>query len=133
MRRVADPIAEINVTNLVDVALTLLIIFMIAAPMMRAGMDVALPRTSAAQPQPSEGVTVTLTAEKTIYVGEQAVPLSYFKNRLKQALANRPGSPVFLRADKSIPYGLVVEVVGIIREVGVSELGLVAEPALRKK
>jgi biopolymer transport protein TolR len=133
MRRDLSPIADINVTNLVDVALTLLIIFMIAAPMMRAGMDVSLPKTSAARPQPSEGITVTLTSENTIYVGEQAVPLAHFKDRLRRALGERAGAPVFLRADKKVPYGLVVEVVGTIREAGVSELGLVAEPPLKRR
>jgi biopolymer transport protein ExbD len=127
-----QPMAVINVTNLVDVCMTLLIIFMITAPMMRAGVDVNLPKSAATKPQDEEGLTVTLTAGGKIVIANQTVSQSAFPKVMGGMLAGNPGRPVYLKADKTVPYGLVVEVIGQLKELKVTNLGLVTEPRAGK-
>jgi biopolymer transport protein TolR len=127
------PLSQINVTSLVDVSLTILIVFMITAPLMKLGMDVELPQTSAAQPRDEEGVTITLTDDGKIAIGERVVTMENFEKALRQALAGYPGRPVYLKADKNVRYGVVAEVIGTIKEAGVVDLGLLAEPPLRRQ
>ena len=121
-------IQDINITNLVDVALTILVVFIITAPMMTPGMDVDLPRTDASLPHDEEGVTVTVKGNKTLFVENEQIASEQFESKLTEILAKKPpGVTVYLRADKNIDYGFVIEVVGKMRKAGVKELGLVAE------
>ncbi len=120
--------AEINVTNLVDVALTILTIFIITAPMMTPGIDVSLPRTDASLPHDEEGITVSIKSTKEIFIDADPVKPQEFDAKLDRIIKKKPpGVIVYLRADKGVDYGFVVEVIGRMRKVGVRELGLVAE------
>lgn len=127
-----QPLATINMTNLIDVCMVLLITFMITAPMMRSGVDVALPRSESTKPQVEEGLTITLTSGGKIIVSNQTVSQSAFPKVVKGILAGNPNQPVYLKADKTVPYGLVVEVIGQLKELKVTNLGLVTEPKLGK-
>jgi biopolymer transport protein TolR len=121
-------IQDLNVTNLVDVALTILVVFIITAPMMTPGIDVDLPRSDASLPNDEEGITVTIKKDKVLFIDDERVSVEEFESKLTSILAKKPpGITVYLRADKNIDYGFVVEVVGKMRKVGVKELGLVAE------
>jgi biopolymer transport protein TolR len=121
-------IQELNLTNLVDVALTVLVVFIITAPMMTPGIDVNLPRTDASLPHDEEGITVSIKENKQLYIENEQVKLEDFEGKLKRILEKKPpGVMVYLRADKSIDYGFVIEVVGRMRKAGVKDLGLVAE------
>jgi biopolymer transport protein TolR len=121
-------ISEINLTSLADVSITILAIFMITAPMMTPGIDVDLPRTDASLPHDEEGITITINNLKEVFIGDDKVEISAFEPKLQQILGQKPpGVIVYLRADKEIDYGFVVEVVGRMRKAGVKELGLVAE------
>jgi biopolymer transport protein TolR len=123
-----DVIGEITVTNLVDVALTILTIFIITAPMMTPGIDVNLPRTDASLPHDQEGITVSVTGNRDIYIDADRVTLDNFQARLEKSLKDKPpGVTVYIRADKAIDYGFVIELVGRMRKAGVKALGLVAE------
>lgn len=123
-----DVIGEITVTNLVDVALTILTIFIITAPMMTPGIDVNLPRTDASLPHDQEGITVSVSSGKDIYLDANRIPLDSFQAKLEQILKSKaPGVTVYIRADKSVDYGFVIELVGRMRKAGVRALGLVAE------
>jgi biopolymer transport protein TolR len=123
-----DLVAEINITNLVDVALTVLVIFMIAAPMMTPGIDVNLPRTDASLPHDQEGITVSIKDNREVYVDNNRVNLADLSLRLEAILKNKPpGIVVYIRADKTVDYGYVIDIVGRIRKAGIKELGLVAE------
>ncbi|MFH0930552.1 MAG: biopolymer transporter ExbD [Candidatus Zixiibacteriota bacterium] len=123
---------DINVTNLVDVVLVLLIIFMIAAPMLQSGIDINLPKTVADQKDLGEGIVVTITKEKRIFVDDKITPLNKFEQRLGSLKAKKGAKAVYLRADSSVPYGFVVEVMGKIKEMGITDLGLVIEPEMKK-
>jgi biopolymer transport protein TolR len=121
-------ISEINITSLADVSITLLVIFIITAPMMTPGIDVDLPRTDASLPHDEEGITVSINNQKEIFVDNDQVEIDAFATRIQQILAKKPpGIIIYLRADKEVDYGLVVDIVGRMRKAGVKELGLVAE------
>ena len=121
-------IGEINITSLADVSITLLVIFIITAPMMTPGIDVNLPRTDASLPHDEEGVTVSVNNEREIFIEGDKVQTDEFETRISQIIETKPpGIIIYLRADKEVDYGFVVEVVGRMRKAGVKELGLVAE------
>jgi biopolymer transport protein TolR len=121
-------ISEINITSLADVSITLLVIFIITAPMMTPGIDVDLPRTDASLPHDEEGITVSINNNKEIFVDNNKVEIEAFATRIKQILVKKPpGIIIYLRADKEVDYGFVVDIVGRMRKAGVKELGLVAE------
>jgi len=127
-KRVYDALHDINVTNLVDVILVLLIIFMITAPMMQSGIDINLPSAKATPEDMGEGVVVTITKEQKIYIDERVTNLERFEGILTDVTRKKGSKSVYLRADKDIPYGLVIEVVGKIKSLGIQDLGLVTEP-----
>ncbi len=121
-------IQDLNFTNLVDVALTVLVVFIITAPMMTPGIDVNLPRTDASLPHDEEGITISIKENKQLFIESEQVKPNDFEKILKRILEKKPpGVTVYLRADKSIDYGFVIEVVGRMRKAGVKDLGLVAE------
>lgn len=123
-------VSEINVTPFVDVMLVLLIIFMVTAPMMTQGIDVNLPQTSApAIPTEEERLMVTVTQDRKIFINEYPVDLDGLGPKLSSIYQNRGNRQgVFLRADESIPYGFVVQVMGTIRGVGIDQIGMVTDP-----
>lgn len=120
--------SEINVTPLVDVMLVLLIIFMVAAPMMMQGMDVQLPQTRS-QPISSqeERLVITLNQKQEIFLNEYRVSRQELLDKLKALFHNKKNGEVFLRADKSLPYGFVVQVMADIKNAGIERLGMVTE------
>ncbi len=125
--------ADVNMTNLVDVALVLLIIFMITAPIMQGGVQVALPRADARPVTTSSGVTVSVAADGKIYVGE--VPVSTyeeFRTMYPQYMRGKGLRDAYLRADSTVPYGRVLRVLGMMKKLDVAEVGLVAEPQMER-
>jgi len=121
--------AEINVTPLVDVMLVLLIIFMVAAPMLQMGIDVNLPRVEAKSIDVAEEkLILTINAAKDIYLNKSKLPLTNLGVTLKQTFASRVERELYLRADKNVPYGFVVEVMAEVRKAGVDKLGMITDP-----
>ena len=125
--------ADVNMTNLVDVALVLLIIFMITAPIMQGGVQVALPRADAKPVTTNTGVIVSVAADGRIYVGE--VPVSTyeeFRTLYPQYMRGKGLRDAYLRADSTVPYGRVLQVLGMMKKLDVAEVGLVAEPQMER-
>jgi biopolymer transport protein TolR len=120
--------ADINVVNLIDVMLLLLVVFMITAPMMTGGVDIALPRAEARPLESKGGLTVTVTREGGILVDETAMSFGEFRAAFGAIAAQRGRQGLYLRADTSVPYGTVVQVLAIMRAAGVGDVGLVTEP-----
>ncbi|MBV8578831.1 MAG: protein TolR [Acetobacteraceae bacterium] len=122
------PLSEINVTPLVDVMLVLLIIFMVTAPLMTSGVPVDLPKTSA-QPlnSDSEPLTVSVNAEGKIYLQDQEVPLGDLVAKLQAIARNNPDRRIFVRGDKELAYGRIMEVMGTITQGGFTKVALLAE------
>jgi biopolymer transport protein TolR len=126
--------SEINVTPLVDVMLVLLIIFMVAAPMMMQGMDVQLPQTqSKAISSREERLVVSLNKNQEIFINEYRVGRSELQEKLKILYQNKKDGEVFLRADRSLPYGFVIQIMSDIKNAGIEKLGMVTEPGDEKK
>ena len=123
-------LAQINVTPFVDVMLVLLIIFMITAPMMEKGVDVALPEVENAPNLSSikEPLVITLTRKGTIMIGNNAVEdVTKLTPVLQQVLSERDDKTVYLEADRAVPYGNVVKVMAAVKQAGVVKLGMVAQ------
>jgi biopolymer transport protein ExbD len=120
--------AEINVTSLVDVALTLLVIFIITAPMMQGGVEVSVPRAQAAPLDSPEGVIVSVDRSGDVFIGEAPVPWSEFEGRFPEAVRAAGAKSVYLRADEGVPYGRVMQVIGAMKAADVATVGLVVEP-----
>lgn len=125
-----DLMSEINVTPMVDVMLVLLIIFMVAAPMMTQGVDVDLPETTAAAlPAESEHLIITINKDNEIFVNDFKLGVDGLRDKLNAILKGQDEREVFLRADKTIPYGIVARVMAEIQAAGVEKLGMVTEAA----
>ncbi len=122
--------SEINVIPFVDVMLVLLIIFMVAAPMMTQGIDVRVPQSAApAMASDEERLVVTVAADRQVYINEHAVDISEVGLKLAALHQNQPVQRgIFLRADESLAYGYVMEVMGLIRQAGIDQIGMVTEP-----
>jgi len=125
----SKPLAEINVTPLVDVMLVLLIIFMVTAPMLSMGIDVNLPRVkSKSVDVTEEKLVLTINESKEIYLNKAKLQLGELSPKLEAIFSNRIDREIFLRADKNVPYGFVVEVMSEVRRSGVDKLGMITEP-----
>src|ERR1700761_1897282 len=122
------PLAEINVTPLVDVMLVLLIIFMVTAPLMTSGVSVDLPKTNA-QPlnSDSEPLTVSIKADGSIFLQEQAIDISEIVAKLQAVAKNNADRRIFVRGDKDLAYGRIMEVMGTITQGGFTKVALLAE------
>ncbi len=120
--------AEINVTNLVDVMLVLLIIFMITAPMMQSGVDIKLPKSSESPRDVSTGIIVSISKDQQIYIDNYKIPKGQFESRLKTIRGVKKFKPVYIRADEKVPYGVVMDIMSKIKKLGIQNIGLVTEP-----
>jgi biopolymer transport protein ExbD/biopolymer transport protein TolR len=121
-------IADLNLTNLIDVVFALLIIFMIAAPMMTQGVQVDLPETESQAVESNETIQVSIDKDGIIYVDYEQVSLVDFKKRFMEVFGGRTDVPVFVNADKTVPYGLVVRVISEVQNAGVVKLGFLTTP-----
>ena len=126
--------SDINVTPFVDVMLVLLIIFMVTAPMMVEGLNVDLPEATA-KPLDSEKEHLVITIDKNhlVYINDFKVSVDFLGEKLNKMLQGRSDREVYLKADKNIPYGIVVQVMAEIKKAGIEQLGMITEPAVLKK
>ena len=120
--------AEINVVSLIDVMMLLMVIFMITAPIMQGGVDVALPKAEAAPLESKGGLVISITADGSIFAGDSKMNLRTFKLSFKGLAGKQGKDGVYLRADEHVPYGTVVQVMAIMRAAGVTIIGFVTEP-----
>jgi biopolymer transport protein TolR len=120
--------AEINVVSLIDVMLLLLVIFMITAPMMQGGVDVALPKAEAKPLEPKSGLVVSVDKAGWIYVDQTRMSLGEFRSAFRALASKRAKDGVYLRGDANVPYGVVTQVLATMRAAGVGDVGLVTDP-----
>ncbi|MCP4704133.1 MAG: biopolymer transporter ExbD [candidate division Zixibacteria bacterium] len=121
-----NALADINVTNLVDVVLVLLIIFMISAPLLQSGIEVDLPKTkTAALDDQAEGVILTIDKKGGIFVNDVWSRLDKLETNLDKELRKQGNKSVYLRADSLVAYGVVIEVMGKLKEMGIEDIGLI--------
>jgi biopolymer transport protein TolR len=122
-------LSEINVTPLVDVMLVLLIIFMVTAPLLQQGVDVNLPKAKGRDLPTEERITLVIKRDGKVYMNDNPVSISDMRKRLQAISKLNPN--VFLKADRDISYGLVVQVMGEVKEAGIEKLGMITEPSIR--
>ncbi len=126
--------SEINVTPFVDVMLVLLIIFMVAAPMMVQGVNVDLPKASTKPLKTNqENLVVSIDNERKVYINNQVVNVEYLAEKLTKIMENLETKNVYLRADKRVPYGIVINVVSKIKHAGVDSIGMITLPDEEEK
>ncbi len=122
-------LAEINVIPLVDVVLVLLVIFMVTAPMLYRGMDIKLPTSTSNTIKPEERIVLTIERGQKLYLDKDPVGLAQLEGRLRAAKQRNSEVSVFLRADRDVPYGTVVQVMDGVKKAGIEKLGMVTDPA----
>lgn len=121
--------ADINVVPLVDVVLVLLLIFMVTAPMMQMGIDVNLPRVTARPVDVGEEkLVLTINADREIFINRHRATLDNLNTKLESIFAARIDRDLYLRADETVPYGFVVQVMSEVRKAGVDRLGMITDP-----
>lgn len=121
------PMAEINVTPFVDVMLVLLVVFMVTAPLLTVGVPVDLPKTNASQiSTPEEPIVITIDAKNRIYIQETVVPLESLAARLGAITGANPDTRIYVRGDRSIEYGRIMEVMGSVSQAGFKKVSLLA-------
>ncbi|MDT3777083.1 biopolymer transporter ExbD [Nitrospira sp. MA-1] len=123
-------LSEINVIPLVDVVLVLLVIFMVTAPMLHRGLDINLPTTSSNNIQAEERLIVTIQRDHTLSLGNDTISLVNLRAKLQEAKILNPLISVYLRADQTVPYGTVVQVMDEVKGAKIERLGMITGPKI---
>jgi TolR protein len=124
------PLAEINVTPMVDVMLVLLVIFMVAAPLLTVGVPINLPKTSAAQvTEPQQPLVVSINASGETFIGDNPVAGDDLKAQLSTLATQDPARIVYVRGDREIQYGTLMDLLGLVNTAGFAKVSLLAEAA----
>ena len=131
--RTRSALAEINVIPLVDVVLVLLLIFMLTAPMMYRGIDVNLPKTASKPTAVEERLVLTISKDRLLYLNERPLPLTTLESRLRELIRDRTDKTIFIKADKDLAYGYVVETMDRVRRAGIERVGMVTEPLVKRE
>ena len=121
-------LSEINVIPLVDVVLVLLVIFMVTAPMLHRGLDINLPTTTANNIKAEERLVVTIQRDHTLSLGNDTISLVDLRAKLQEAKNSNPSISVYLRADQTVPYGTVVQVMDEVKGAKIERLGMITGP-----
>jgi biopolymer transport protein TolR len=124
-----DTFSDINVTPLVDVMLVLLVIFMVTAPLLHQGVEVQLPKSVSQNlpKSPEDPLILSITKREVYYLNETPIPKQQLRERLRIILKGRRDRSVYLKADRNLPYGVVVETMDVLNRLGVENLGMVTE------
>ena len=126
-------LAEINVIPLVDVVLVLLVIFMVTAPMLYRGMDITLPTSSTNNIKPEARVVLTIERDQRVFVDKDPVTVAELEPRLRALKQDHADVSVYLRADRDVPYGTVIQVMDGVKRSGIEKLGMVTDPSTRER
>jgi biopolymer transport protein TolR len=125
----SQPMSDINMTPLIDVMLVLLVIFMITAPLMTSSLKMELPKTAAAKPdEGGSSLSLGITADGKLHVGDDVVTRDTLVRTLKTTAGRDPQPDVLVRADQSVPYGRVAELIGLVQDAGLTHIGFIAQP-----
>ena len=127
-RQIGTHMSEINVTPFIDVMLVLLVIFMVTAPMMQSGIGINLPQAETDSKPAEEGLTLTVTKDQYVHIGDSTININLLERRLTEYFANRPKKVVYLQIDKDVPWGVGVRVMDITKKAGIELVGVITEP-----
>jgi biopolymer transport protein ExbD/biopolymer transport protein TolR len=121
-------LAEINITPLVDVVLVLLVIFMITAPVLQSGIEVAVPKTRTVREITEQRLVVTIDREQRVFLGDQPVNLHELARKLRQPGADEAKKVIYLRADERVPFGAFASVMDAVKQAGITNISIVTQP-----
>jgi biopolymer transport protein TolR len=127
-RQIGTSLSEINVTPFIDVMLVLLIIFMVTAPLMQSGIGVNLPQAETEAAPADPGLSITITLDKYIHIDGSVLNINLLERRLREYFAGRAKKTLYIKGDKGLPYGTIIEVMDIAKKAGIETIGLVTEP-----
>jgi len=127
-RQIGTSLSEINITPFVDVMLVLLVIFMVTAPMMQSGIGINLPQAETDSKPAEEGLTLTVTKDEYVHIGDSTVNINLLERRLSEYFLNRPKKVVYLQADEALPFRVVVRIMDIAKKAGIEVIGIITEP-----
>jgi len=122
-------LAEINVIPLVDVVLVLLVIFMVTAPMLYRGMDIKLPTSASSTIKPEIRAVLTIEKDQRLYLDKDQLSVAQLERKLRLLKQEHADVSLYLRADRDVPYGIVVQVMDGVKKAGIEKLGMVTDPA----
>lgn len=129
-----SPMSEINITPMVDVMLVLLIIFMVTAPLMQQGVSVELPETKAQSINVNKDLLVlTITKDRQFFIGRTAILYEDLNDRIKYNIKIKQTKEMYLHADRRLPYGVVIDVMAMMKDAGVDNLGMVTDPVSTRR
>ncbi len=121
-------LSEINVTPFVDVVLVLLIIFMITAPVLQSGIEVAVPKTKTVKEVTEERVVISIDRSQRIFLGNDAVNINEIGNRLRQKIRDPEHQSIYVRADENVPFGAFATVMDAVKQAGIVNVSIVTQP-----
>jgi biopolymer transport protein ExbD/biopolymer transport protein TolR len=129
--RTQSSLADINVTPFVDVVLVLLIIFMITAPVLQSGIEVAVPKTKTVKEITEEKLVISIDKEQRVYLGNDAINIHQIPDQLRQKLKDPTRMQIYLRADENVPFGAFATVMDSVKQAGVTNVSIVTQPMPR--
>jgi biopolymer transport protein TolR len=126
--RTQTSLADINVTPLVDVVLVLLIIFMVTAPILQSGIEVAIPHTRTVKEITEERLVITIDRQQRVFLNNQPVNINQIGDQLHQKIRDPEGQSVFVRADENVPFGAFATVMDAVKQSGITNVSIVTQP-----
>lgn len=126
-RLVHTAISDINLTNLIDVIMVVLVIYILIAPLVEQGINVNLPEASPHRIEPTESITVTISEEGKIYLENTQLTLSQLKEQLAYSIKKKPDTGVIIKGDKELKYGTLINVLDELNNAGITKVGMATE------
>jgi len=126
--RTQSSLSDINVTPFVDVVLVLLIIFMLTAPVLQSGIEVAVPKTRTVKEVTQQRLVITINSKQQVFLGDQAVNINDIPNLLRQRVRDPQNQAIYLRADENVPFGAFATVMDSVKQAGITNVSIVTQP-----
>lgn len=130
--RTQSSLSDINVTPFVDVVLVLLIMFMVTAPVLQSGIDVAVPKTKTVKEITEERLVISIDKQQRVFIGNDPVNINEIPQRIHEKIRDPQGQPIFLRADENVPFGAFATVMDAVKQSGITNVSIVTQPLNEK-